>query len=189
MRLNLFIDIDGVILGKAAPGDSEIILARHAEEFVGWALERFDCYWLTTQCRGDKQAVLSYLSPFCDEGAIRVFSRVRPTNFKTLKTEALSGDFFWIDDDPLACEIEWLERHGLLGRWIRVNTRNHTDDLLNAKKILEAHLHGRERVLSGKNLRYYRLSRGVVDRTQQIVYGLFRRVGLIRTRPARGSVK
>jgi len=133
---NLYLDVDGVLLGTSSPGSPEVVLARHAGDFLEFALERFTCYWLTTHCQGDPSTVLRYLEPYCDDAIRILLPAVLPTQFRTMKTEALAGDFVWLDDQPLACEIEWLRGHGLEDRWIEVNTRKRPDDLLRVMDFL-----------------------------------------------------
>lgn len=136
---NLFLDVDGVLLGKLDPNSPEIVLARHAEEFLLLATsEKFSCRWLTTHCKGDSRTVLEYLRPHCPDSIMVMLAGIQPTNFRTLKTEVLEGDFYWIDDAPLAAEIEWLDARGLRERWIKVDTRRHPDDLTVAVKVLKA---------------------------------------------------
>jgi hypothetical protein len=63
-------------------------------------------------------------------------NRIKPTRFGVLKTEALEGDFYWLDDSPLAAELQDLRQRGLSERWIEVNTRRRPDDLLFARDEL-----------------------------------------------------
>ena len=136
-RVRLYLDVDGVLLGKSDPKSSEIVLARHAEEFVEFALRTFECWWLTTHCRGEVRPVLEYLRPYCGGRLLQRLSEFRPTNWKTLKTEALLSPFFWLDDSPLAVELDWLTSHNLLDRWILVDTRKRPDDLEVTRRFLE----------------------------------------------------
>ena len=62
--MNLYLDIDGVLLGKEDSGSPEIRLALYAEEFLVFALAQFDCFWLTTHCQGRTEEVLKYLAPY-----------------------------------------------------------------------------------------------------------------------------
>jgi len=133
---NLYLDIDGVLLGRGCSASREIVLARHAEAFLDFALRHFNCYWLTTHCDGTRESVLRYLRPYCPADILARLAAVRPTRFRTLKTEALEGDFYWIEDAPLQVEIEWLKTRGLLSRWIEVNTRKRPDDLVTAMSRL-----------------------------------------------------
>jgi len=135
--MNLFIDIDGVLLGKKTPEQNEICLAGYAEEFLDFALGKFDCYWLTTHCKGDTTKAIDYLSQYGDREFISLAKKVKPTNFKTFKTEALFGDFYWIDDQPMAYEIQYLDERGWLKYWLQVNTRNNYNELSNIIKFLE----------------------------------------------------
>lgn len=119
----LFLDVDGVLLGRRHPRDPTPCLAGDCEAFVDYILAHFDCYWLTTHCRGDADAVIDYLRPFADEALIDKLRRIQPTNFRTFKTEALHGDFVWIDDAPTRYEFDYLDQQGMLQRWLQVDTR------------------------------------------------------------------
>ena len=135
--MNLYLDIDGVLLGKADPDSPEIRLALHAEEFLAFALAHFDCFWLTTHCQGRTDEVLKYLAPYGSADFLALAARVRPTQFRVMKTEALAGDFLWLDDAPMQCELDWLSTRGWLGRWIRVDTRRQPEDLRRAQHLLQ----------------------------------------------------
>jgi len=106
--MNLYLDIDGVMLGKEDPNSPEIRLAHHAEEFLAFALALFDCFWLTTHCQGRTEEVLRHLAPYCSVDFLDLAAKVKPTCFQVMKTEALDGDFLWLDDAPLQCELDWL---------------------------------------------------------------------------------
>jgi len=134
--MNLFIDIDGVLLGKS-PDTRKPCLANSAEEFLKFCLETFDCYWLTTHCKGDASTAVDYLRPYADDKFITLAERIRPTNFKTFKTEALFGDFFWIDDQPTAYEFQYLDDNDWLKHWIQVNTRKDINELSSALRFLK----------------------------------------------------
>ena len=53
---NLFIDVDGVVLGREAPASPKISLARHLREFLEFAFKSFDVFWLMTHYQGDAGA-------------------------------------------------------------------------------------------------------------------------------------
>ena len=118
-RPNLYLDVDGVILGEGGRP------ALHLNEFLDFILPRFRCFWLTTHQAG----VFDYLRQHLDTATIQRVRGIQPTTFTTLKTEVLAGDFIWIDDAPLACEVDWLRQRGLLNRWIGANTRCRPHDL------------------------------------------------------------
>ena len=135
----VYIDVDGVLLGKAQPADTEIILARYAKEFLEYCLQRYQCYWLTTHCKdGDTTHVVEMLQRYADEPVMKLVRSIRPTSWKTLKTEAIDfqSDFYLIDDQLLQHEIELLRTKAVLHRWIQVNTRRNPDDLERALIIL-----------------------------------------------------
>jgi hypothetical protein len=80
------------------------------------------------------------LRPYCDDATLANLTLIKPTRFRTWKTEALRGDFLWLDDCPLATEILWLKRRKQLDRWVEVNTRKRPDDLQEALAIVKARL-------------------------------------------------
>lgn len=141
-RKFIYLDVDGVLLGKNDPRDMQLVLANHTTEFLSFCLDRFDCYWLTTHCRnGDAGRLLTNIERMVPPGAhaaatLAMLRRVKPTSWQTLKTEAIDfeSDFFWVDDSPLQYEIEQLKSHGVLDRWIRTDTRVDPDGL---KSVME----------------------------------------------------
>lgn len=107
MKKKIYIDIDGVLLdyktGKPA---------KHAEELIMFLTSgRYECYWLTTHCKGDNAPTLQYLSVHFSEKVMKRLSRVKATDWDTLKTEAidLDSDFIWLDDYPFQAEISALD--------------------------------------------------------------------------------
>lgn len=130
----LFTDIDGVLLGKS-PETGRVILANYAKEYLRYCTRHFDCYWLTTHCRGSVETVIQYLTPYVDGEMLSLMEGIKPTYFKTFKTEALFGDYIWVDDQPTAYEFQVLEERNHLDRWYQVNTRRNIDDL---KPLVEA---------------------------------------------------
>jgi len=115
----LYLDIDGVLLTarhtQAAPG---------VDEFVEFITQNFACYWLTTHCKGDSAPALSYLSRFLKPATLEKLRRaVQPTNWDTLKTEAinLASDFYWLDDRPFQSETAYLQMNGVDDRMIIID--------------------------------------------------------------------
>jgi len=142
----LYLDVDGLLIGRRDPARSEVCLANHALAFLSFVLERFACYWLTTRCRGEAGPVLEYLFWHAEEAQrprlMELAARVRPTPFRTLKTEALpdEGRFLWIDDSPIFSEIAFLRERGWEDRWLQVDARREPEDLLRAMNRLDEHL-------------------------------------------------
>ena len=138
MKPKLYIDIDGVLIGERTQGDG-FRLAKGAREFLDFALTHFDCYWLTTRANhGDAGPALEALSPYADEAFMILAQKIKPSKWRTLKTEAinLKMDFYWIDDQLLWTEREALKENGCLDRWIEVNTRANFGDLARAQRLL-----------------------------------------------------
>lgn len=135
-RTNLYLDIDGVLLGKRA---GRIALAKGADEFLEFVICNFDCYWLTTHCQGDAETAVARLAPFVSYTTKRLLSDIKPTRFNVLKTEALPGEkpFYWIEDRPLASEILFLKTNELLSRWLRVDTYKNGEDLITCQHFLK----------------------------------------------------
>lgn len=137
----LFIDIDGVLLGKGDPGDSAIVLAKHAGAFLEFAVEHFMCFWLSTHTQnGDRSGARKVLAAHADSHVMDIVDKIPAAAWTTLKTEALDlkSDFYWIDDGPLATEIDFLKQAGVIERLILVDTRKYPDDLERVTGLLSA---------------------------------------------------
>ncbi|KZY92136.1 hypothetical protein A3743_06805 [Oleiphilus sp. HI0072] len=115
-------------------------MASQVKDFMAYALANFDCYWLTTHCKGDAPVALDYLTPYCHDDELSLFRLIKTTNYKTFKTEVLSGDFIWIDDQPTAYELQVLEENDWLDRWFEINTRKDLNALIKLIPVLEARL-------------------------------------------------
>lgn len=116
-RTKLYIDIDGVLLknreDKAVEGISS---------FIRFIVSNFDCYWLTTHCKGDAQTAMEYLSEYLTYEDLKLLQKVKATDWNTLKTEAIdfTSDFYWIDDYAMNAEKEILQMKGKLDSLILV---------------------------------------------------------------------
>ena len=139
LRKRLYLDMDGVLLvmlgGAVAP-------ARHAEAFLDFSLANFDLFWLVTHDQGDARDLLDRLDPATAATLRRKLLRVRPARFHIEKSEALSGDFYWLGARVLPTERTRLRQRNQWDRWIEVNTYVRPDDLLRALAHLRARLAG-----------------------------------------------
>lgn len=120
-KKRLYLDIDGVLLTvkQTKPAD-------HSTAFIEFVTVNFDCYWLTTHCKGDAKNAISYLTRYFDNQTLQLLHQVKPTNWETLKTEAIdfSHDFFWLEDYPFNAEKEILSKHNRLESLILVDLNN-----------------------------------------------------------------
>ncbi len=125
----LYLDIDGVILTKKHTSQAD-----NLEEFIDFILKNFECYWLTTHCKGDKNVTLKYLAQYLEITLIDKLKAIKPTMWSTLKTEAIdmNDDFIWIDDEPMQAEIEKLIEAGKLDK-LKIVRLGNADELLRIK--------------------------------------------------------
>ena len=63
--IKLYLDIDGVLLTN-----KQTLPADNCDEFLEYIVARFDCYWLTTRCKGDVHSTIESLSGFFDSHSI-----------------------------------------------------------------------------------------------------------------------
>ena len=143
---NLYLDLDGVILrrtGLLGFGDRvEFEVAPNAIEFLGWCVQNFQCFWLTSRSRdGSYEGIerafrhaipMTYLSDDLTQA-------ICPARWGKAKFEGIdmSREFRWIDDDPDQMSLDELERAGLADRWIEISTDRQSNDLQRAINILQ----------------------------------------------------
>ena len=119
--MKLYLDIDGVLITTKNPRAPEGI-----EIFLEYLTSNFDCYWLTTHCKGDASGCIRYLRQYLSDDSLGYLLKVKPTLWQTLKTEAINMEesFYWLDDYPMIAEKNELEKHGKLESLIQVNLNN-----------------------------------------------------------------
>lgn len=129
----LYLDIDGVLLTAKHTEAAENVVP-----FINYVTSNFDCYWLTTHCKGNKQTALNYLGKYFDETILYKLEKINPTNWTSLKTEGIDydSDFFWLDDFPFQSEINILENMNKKESLILVDL-NRPDELLRIIGFLE----------------------------------------------------
>lgn len=106
--MKVYLDIDGVLLTK------KMRVPDHGPEFISYITQYFECYWLTTHCRAGENHALKYLSQFYAQRELMNLAKVKPTDWLTLKTEAIDFGipFIWLEDYPFNAEKKVLEQHG-----------------------------------------------------------------------------
>ena len=130
--MKLYVDIDGVLLNYENDGQAD-----HSIELIDYITEEFDCYWLTTHCKGDAEPVVEYLSGYFPDETIKKLRKIKPTNWEDMKTEGIDfdSDFIWLDDYPFQTELSVLRNFCAENSLYRVNLSN-KDELLNVIAFL-----------------------------------------------------
>ncbi len=112
------------------PFNSGYELAPHALNFLSWAIQFHDPFWLTTRdahgshdgiLRAFRLAIGTTVLPRNVDHLVRA---IKPTKWNGRKTSGIdfSLDFIWIDDCPLQCDIDVLVGYGMTDRLFIVNT-------------------------------------------------------------------
>ena len=131
--MKLYVDIDGVLLNY----DTDT-RADHSIELIDYITKEFDCYWLTTHCKGDSGPAVQYLSEYFPDRIVKKLTKIKPTYWETLKTEAIDFDsnFIWLDDYPFQAEKEVLRNFATLESLYTVNL-SRENELLNVIEYLK----------------------------------------------------
>ncbi|MDP4265887.1 MAG: hypothetical protein Q8880_00455 [Bacteroidota bacterium] len=114
----LYLDIDGVLVDS-----KERKAAENGKEFINFIVNNFDCYWLSTRCKGETELAMNYLSMFYDSETMELLKTINPTEWGAMKTDAIemTDEWYWLDDAPLSFEVNILKKYGLLNRLIVVD--------------------------------------------------------------------
>ena len=130
--MNIYLGIDGVLLindKHAAP---------HADEFLQHVLEKYpdSTFWLTTHNWQGENRTKEVLTPYLKPETVELLDRVKPSEWKELKTDAIdfSRDFLWFDDDLWPDELKVLEDNNATGRFVMINLDKDPDML---KKLID----------------------------------------------------
>ena len=116
--MHLYLNIDGVLLNY----DSDT-RADYSIELIDYITNEFDCYWLTTHCKGDTLPAIEYLTNYFPVETIEKLKTIKPTYWEDLKTEGIDFDksFIWLDDYPFQAELSVLEHFGVSGSIYKVD--------------------------------------------------------------------
>lgn len=135
MKPNLYLDIDGVILAN------ENNLAIGASEFIKYAVDNFDVYWLTTHCmNGDTAHAIEYVQRGSDENLRPYLTKFKPTTWGITKTDAIDFNkpFLWFDDDCYSGERLVLYENNAFNSWIEIDLVKYPDQLTHELKLLRS---------------------------------------------------
>ena len=131
----IYLDIDGVLLAN------ELSLSEGAADFIKYAADNFNVYWLTTHCmNGDPAHAIEYVQRAADESLRPYLERFKPTTWGLAKTEAIdfSQPFLWFDDDCYSGERIALKEHNAFDSWIEVDLAKYPDQLTHEMKLLQS---------------------------------------------------
>ena len=122
--MHLYLDIDGVLLNH----DSDT-RANYSIELIDYITNEFDCYWLTTHCKGDITPAIDYLSDYFPAETVEKLKTIKPTYWEDLKTDGIDFDknFIWLDDYPFQAELSVLEHFGASDSIYKVDLRNENE--------------------------------------------------------------
>ena len=135
MKPTLYLDIDGVLLAN------EENLSIGAAEFIKYAADNFDVYWLTTHCmNGDPAHAIEYVQRATSDNLRPYLEKFKPTTWSLAKTEAIdfSKPFLWFEDDCFSGEKIDLHEHGVFNSWIEVNLAKYPDQMVHELKLLKS---------------------------------------------------
>ena len=117
-------------------------VADHAEEFLAWAVERFEARWLSSRCQnGDIEEVLRAFRLAglrSNSPAWAVIAHIPAVKYGHCKALGIDfqSRFFWIDDAPDGPSLDLLRRHGRLDCLIRVDAGDPAA-LMQVRRVLE----------------------------------------------------
>ena len=119
--MNIYLDIDGVILGTASPRED-------IEAWLNYMLDNFpNIYWLTTHCRGGENQTELWLRDKLPTKLVkRISEHIQATNWGVLKTDAIdfTKPFIWFDDNLMLSEQQILEYYGCLSSHFAMNPKD-----------------------------------------------------------------
>ncbi len=133
--MNIYLDIDGVLLAN------ELNLAEGAIEFIKYAADNFEVFWLTTHCmNGDPAHAVEYIARVEKEDLKPWLKKFKPTVWSLKKTDAIdfTKPFLLYDDDCYSEERKVLRQNNALNSWIEVDLRKYPDQMVHELKLLKS---------------------------------------------------
>ena len=148
-QIDLYLDLDGVILRRSGRiefgGKTGFDVAPGAMEFLAWAIDHFNCFWLTSRSHDGGYSEIERAFRFAIPtntipGDIKdVIRAIRPAPWGKTKVEGidLSRPFFWLDDNPDQTSVDALAEAGLASRLVIVSVDQRPDALARVRLLLE----------------------------------------------------
>jgi hypothetical protein len=148
-NIDLYLDLDGVILRRTGRiefgGKTGFDVAPGAIKFLAWAVDHFNCYWLTSRSHDGEYSEIERAFRFAiptntiPDETKELIRAIRPAPWGTAKVEGidLSRPFFWLDDNPDQASVDALEEAGLRDRLVITSVDQRLDDLARVRLWLE----------------------------------------------------
>lgn len=139
MKPILYLDIDGVLLAN------ETNLSEGAADFIKYAADNFEVYWLTTHCMdGTTEHAVEYLQRGSAEDLRPWLEKFKLVTWSVAKTEAIdfTKPFLWFDDDCFSGERMKLNERGVFHSWIEVDLRKYPDQMVHELELLKSIIAG-----------------------------------------------
>ena len=120
--MKIYLDIDGTLIKHEG---FDTLPALYLKEFLEYVTNKHDVYWLTTHCNGDASTVLDYMSKYVDSNILELLSKIKPTSWQTVKSEAINmkEDFLWFDDVLSYTDEKTLIAHGKQKAFVQVDLK------------------------------------------------------------------
>jgi hypothetical protein len=123
--MNIYLDIDGVILTKEGKP------AKNLNLVLDYLTNNHKVYWLTTHCKGNAKDTVNYITRYFKPETIKYLNKISATNWRTNKTEAINfnKDFFWLDDYIIDSERKELIKNNSWSSYIDIDLKHNPDIL------------------------------------------------------------
>ena len=132
--MNIYLDVDGVLLDKGKP-------AGFASSFLKYVLETYPdtTYWLTTRCDGDASEVLRQIQSLFDDDKQQLLEKITPTSWPIVKTQAIdfTQPFLWFDDQLGWADKQALEENNALDSLRRIDLEANPNQLADEIEVLK----------------------------------------------------
>lgn len=118
--MNIYLDIDGVLVGSKSPREDVI-------ELLKFILKKYpnNTYWLTTHCKKGASRCIEWLrqNNFPPDLLEELAEKVQPTDWGALKTDAIDmdQDFVWFDDNLFEMERNILKANYTIDGYFKMD--------------------------------------------------------------------
>lgn len=124
--MNIYLDVDGVLLDKGKP-------AGFVDSFLSYVLETYPdtTYWLTTRCNGDAEDVLRQIQSLFSSDTQKLLEQIKPTAWPIVKTQGIdfTQPFLWFDDQLGWADKQALEQNNALDSHVMIDLESNPDQL------------------------------------------------------------